>query len=126
MDFYRLLKKGDLSQNIYLQPDDFVYFAPAFTRQVFVLGAVVQPKPVEYTGGLTVAQAIAGAYGTIRDAYLDHVVLIRGSMSEPKVAVVDYRAIVHGQTQDIAVQAGDIVYVPFTPYRYLRYTWTLR
>lgn len=120
VDFYRLLRKGDLSQNIYLEPDDFVYFAPKFTRQVYVLGAVVQPKPVSYTDGLTVAQAIAGAYGTVRDAYLNHVVVVRGSLSEPKMAVVNYREVVHGKEADFPLQAGDIVYVPYAPYRYLR------
>ena len=33
VDFYALLDKGDLSQNIYLQPDDFIYFAPAFAKE---------------------------------------------------------------------------------------------
>ena len=120
VDLYSLLNKGDLSQNIYLQPDDFVYFSPTLTREIYVLGAVVQAKPVTYTEGMTVAGAIAGAYGTVRDAYLYHVVVIRGSMSKPEIAVVDYKAIVQGRAPDVAVEPHDIVYVPFSPYRYLR------
>ena len=34
VDFERLLKQGDLSQNIYLQPDDFVYFPAGRAREV--------------------------------------------------------------------------------------------
>ncbi|HYG24100.1 MAG TPA: polysaccharide biosynthesis/export family protein [Verrucomicrobiae bacterium] len=120
VDFDRLLTEGDLSQNIYLQPDDFVYFAPAFAREVYVLGAVVQPRPVIYHDGLSLAGAVAGAYGTVRDAYLNHVVVVRGSVSQPEVAVVDYKAIVNGRAADVALQPHDIVYVPFSPYRYLR------
>jgi polysaccharide export outer membrane protein len=120
VDIDSLLHKGDISQNIYLQPDDFVYFSPAYTKQVYVLGAVVQPRPVIFTEGMTLVGAIAGAYGTIRDAYLFHVVLLRGSLSQPQITVVDYKAVVHGEAPDIALEPQDIVYVPFAPYRYLR------
>src|SRR2546422_5013134 len=32
IDLHRLLKEGDLSQNIYLRPDDFVYVPSATAR----------------------------------------------------------------------------------------------
>jgi protein involved in polysaccharide export with SLBB domain len=120
VDFYSLLDKGDLSQNIYLQPDDFVYFAPGYAKEVYVLGAVTQPKPVQYIRGMTLMQAIAGAYGTVRDAYLAHVTIVRGSLSQPQVAFVNYYDIVKGLKPDVALQPNDIVYVPLTRYRYLR------
>jgi polysaccharide biosynthesis/export protein len=120
VDFHRLLEKGDLSQNIYLQPDDFIYFAPSYAKEVYVLGAVLQPKPVQYVRGMTLMQAIAGAYGTIRDAWLDHVTIIRGSLAEPDVAFVNYYDIAKGRTPDVALEPGDIIYVPLTRYRYLR------
>ena len=120
VDFERLLEKGDLTQNIYLQSDDFIYFAPSYAKEVYVLGAVVQPKPVQYVRGMTLMQAIAGAYGTIRDAWLDHVTIVRGSLSNPQVDFVNYYDIVKGQRPDIALAPGDIIYVPLTRYRYLR------
>jgi polysaccharide biosynthesis/export protein len=120
VNFYKLLDKGDLSQNIYLQPDDFVYFAPSYAKEVYVLGAVLQPKPVQYVKGMTLMQAIAGSYGTVRDAWLAHVTIIRGSLSNPEVTFVNYYDIVKGKTPDIALQPRDIVYVPLTRYRYLR------
>lgn len=120
VDFNRLLNQGDLSQNIYLQPDDFVYFAPSYAKQVYVLGAVLQPKPVQYVHGMTLIQAISGAYGTVRDAWLGHVTIIRGSLSNPQVAFVNYYDIVKGQSPDVQLQPHDIVYVPLTRYRYLR------
>jgi polysaccharide export outer membrane protein len=120
VNFERLLDKGDLSQNIYLQPDDFVYFAPSYAKEVYVLGAVVQPKPVQYVRGMTLIQAIAGAYGTVRDAWLDHVTIVRGSLSSPQVDFVNYYDIVKGKTPDVILKPGDIVYVPLTQYRYLR------
>jgi polysaccharide biosynthesis/export protein len=119
VDFQRLLIKGDLSQNIYLQPDDFVYFPGATAKEVYVLGAVNQPRPVPYRPGLTVAQAIASAYGTLNGAYLSHVTVVRGSLSNPEMATVDYKNAIRGEAPDLPLQPRDIVYVPFSPYRYL-------
>jgi protein involved in polysaccharide export with SLBB domain len=120
VDFNRLITKGDTSQNIYLQPDDFVYFPAATAREVYVLGAVQQPRPVPYSEGLTVAGAVASAYGTINGAYLRHVAVVRGSLSQPEIFIEDYKAAIRGQAEDIALQPHDIVYVPFSPYRYLQ------
>jgi polysaccharide export outer membrane protein len=120
VNFERLLDKGDLTQNIYLQPDDFVYFAPSYAKEVYVLGAVVQPQPVQYVRGMSLMQAIAGAFGTVRDAWLGHVTIVRGSLANPQVAFVNYYDIVKGKTPDVILAPGDIIYVPLTRYRYLR------
>jgi len=119
VDFDRLLHEGDLSQNIYLQPDDFVYLPSAETQEVHVLGAVLQPRAVTFANQLSLAQAIADAGGTIKDAYLSHVAIVRGSLSAPQIAIIDYKAVVHGQVPDVQLEPHDIVYVPFTPYRTL-------
>jgi len=120
VDFNRLLYEGDLNQNIYLEPDDFVYLPPATAREVYVLGAVTQPRPVPFMEGMTVAGAVASAYGTLRDAYLSHVAVVRGSLSQPQLTIVDYHKVIRGEAADMALQPQDIVYVPFSPYRYLR------
>ena len=119
VDFQRLIQRGDLSQNIYLQPDDFIYLPAATSREIYVLGAVAQPRAVPFKQGMTVASAVASAYGTIDGAYLQHVAVVRGSLSHPQIAVVDYKYVIRGTAPDIALQPGDIVYVPFSPYRYL-------
>jgi polysaccharide biosynthesis/export protein len=119
VDFDRLLREGDLSQNIYLRPDDFVYVPSAASESVYVLGAVRLPKPIGYSGQPTVVSAIANAGGTIKNAYLSHVAIVRGSLAEPKIAVVDYKEIVSGKAPDVRLEPRDILYVPFTPYRTL-------
>src|SRR5580692_7756703 len=121
VDFGRLYEAGDLSQNIYLQPDDFIYFPSATASDVYVLGAVTQAQPVPYTEGLTVAGAIASAFGTTKGAFLHHVAVVRGSLSQPQITIVDYKAVIRGQAPDVALQPHDIVYVPYSPYRYLEH-----
>jgi polysaccharide export outer membrane protein len=119
VNFERLLVDGDLSQNIFLEPDDFIYFPSAAARDVYVLGAVTEPRLVPYHDGLTVAGAVAGAYGTLKGAYLSHVGVVRGALAEPQLTVVDFRRIARGEAADVPLAPGDIVYVPLSPYRYL-------
>lgn len=136
VDFYRLVREGETSQNIYLQADDFVYVPSTMTREVYVLGAVKIPRVVPYTERMTVVSAIAGGSGTERlewisaatwdpgpfakDAYLSHIAIVRGSLATPEIAVVDYNAIIHGKAQDVRLEPGDIVYVPNSPYTTLK------
>ena len=136
VDFHRLLREGDTSQNIYLQPDDFVYVASVLAQEVYVLGAVKSPRVLPYTERMTLVSAIAGGAGMERyewvnsggydpgpftkDAYLSHVAIVRGSLSAPQIAVVDYNAIVKGKARDVRLEPGDIVYVPNSPYTTLK------
>jgi len=119
VDFFRLVRQGDISQNIYLQPDDFVYMPASGAKNVYVLGAVSQPRAVPYTEGMTLITAIANCNGIIRDAFHWHVAIVRGSLSQPRIALVDYKAIGKGKIPDVQLEPQDIVYVPFKPYRYL-------
>jgi polysaccharide export outer membrane protein len=111
-----LFRRGDLSQNIYLQPDDLVYLKPAQARQVYVLGAVVQPNVVEYTSEATLVSVIARVGGTAPYAHISQVAVIRGSLSNPSITTVDFGAIRHGAGRDFPLQSGDIVFVPFRPF----------
>ncbi len=117
VDFGKLLREGDMTQNIYLKPEDMVYVPSASAREIYVLGAVRAPHAIPYQENVTVVSAIAAAYGTIKDAYLSHVGIVRGSMANPELIVVDYKAIITGKSTDVRLEPHDIVYVPFTPYR---------
>src|SRR5690606_16738918 len=115
IDFEALIKGGDMSQNIYLQPDDFVYLPSATARDIYVLGAVRMPKAVGRQHR-TLAAAIAEAGGTVPTAYRSHVGIVRGSMNDPKIAIVNYDDIVRGKAPDVVLEPRDIVYVPYSPY----------
>ena len=117
VDFRRLLLGGDLSQNVYLQADDFIYVPPMVSGRVYVIGAVTQPQIANVTGRMTLVSAISRAGGTIKDAYVSHVTIVRGSLKSPQIAVVDYKAIIQGKQPDVQLAPHDIVYVPFSPYQ---------
>jgi polysaccharide export outer membrane protein len=119
VDFERLVLQGDVSQNIYLRPGDFVYLPAAAAQTVHVLGAVSVPGAVYSGDGITLIQTIASAGGTIKDAYVSHVAIVRGSLTQPTISVVDYKAIIKGTAPDVILEPHDIVYIPYTPYRTL-------
>jgi len=119
VDFEKLLKAGDVSQNIYLEPDDFVYLPSSLAREIYVLGAIRTPRVVSLSKQATLVGAIASTGGPMKDAYLSEVAIVRGTLSNPKIAVVNYTDIVKGRAPDVLLEAGDIVYVPLSPYRYL-------
>ena len=115
VNFQRLIHDGDMSQNVYLEPDDFIYLPSALSTEVYVLGAVNQPRGVSFKDQVTLSSAIANARGTMPGAYLREVVIIRGSLTDPHYAVVNFRDIVRGHAPDLRLQPRDIVYVPDRP-----------
>ncbi len=119
VDFSRLLRHGDWSQNLYLQPDDLVYLRSATSREIYVLGAVAIPNVLDYSSQSSLASAVAAAGGTIPTAYSRHVAIVRGSLSHPRITTIDYEKVVRGQARDVRLEPGDIVYVPFSPFRKL-------
>jgi protein involved in polysaccharide export with SLBB domain len=134
VDFHRLLREGDMTQNIYLQPDDFVYVPSSLSQEVYILGAVRFPRALAFAEGMTLVSAVANANGPLRydwlqqsdpgpfakDAYLSHIAIVRGSLATPQIAVVDYGDIIKGRAQDVRLEPGDIVYVPNSPYTQLK------
>ena len=115
VNFNRLIHEGDMSQNVYLEPDDFVYLPSALASEVYVLGAVNGPRTVSFKDQVTLSSAIANARGTTPEAWLREVVIVRGSLTEPQYAVVNFLDILKGRAPEVALQPRDIVYVPDHP-----------
>ena len=115
VNFDHLIHEGDLSQNIYLEPDDFICLPSALATEVYVLGAVTEARAVSFKDQVTLSSAIALARGTTPDAYQREVVIIRGSLTEPHYAVVNFLNILKGKAPEVKLQPHDIVYVPDRP-----------
>lgn len=112
VDFHALLREGDMQQNIYLRPDDFIYLPSSLAQEVYVLGEVLKPTNVPFMNQVTLVGAISKARGPTKQAYTEQVAIIRGSLSNPRVAIVNYNEILVGKRPNIALEARDIVYVP--------------
>jgi protein involved in polysaccharide export with SLBB domain/Mrp family chromosome partitioning ATPase len=120
VDFEALFMRGDLSQNIALAPDDYLYFPPLASQDVYLLGEVRTPGPVPYTPETTVLRAIISRGGFTDRAYKKKIVIIRGSLSQPQTFVVNASDILSARTTDVDLQPRDIVYVHHRPWNYVR------
>jgi protein involved in polysaccharide export with SLBB domain len=126
VDFKALLREGDMSQNIYVHPDDYILIPSALSSNVYVLGEVRQPQAIGFKDNLTLVAAIAAAKGPLPKARVDQVLLVRGSLLEPQVAVVDFGAVLTGKEKNFELEPFDIIWVPKDPWLYLEDTvWSI-
>jgi protein involved in polysaccharide export with SLBB domain len=99
-----------------LKSGDYIYLPSALSQEVYILGAVSQPKAIGFMDQVTLVSALAEAKGLLPTAYAQRVVIIRGSMTQPEVATVNLNEIMGGKSPDIALQPRDIVWVPNSPW----------
>lgn len=116
VDFERLFEQGDLSQNVPLEPDDFLYFAPASANEIYVLGQVANPGVVAFLPRTSAMSVIAAAGGFTPEAFRSRVLVVRGSVGHPQTFVVDAADILSAKKADFRLQARDIVYVSKSPW----------
>ena len=116
VDFERLFQRGDLAQNVGLEPDDYLYFASANANEIYVVGEVVSPGVMAFAPKATVISAIATRGGFSDKAFKSRVLVVRGSLNRPETFVVDTAAILSAKKPDFKLQRGDIVYVSTNPW----------
>jgi polysaccharide export outer membrane protein len=109
VDFVKL-QKGDVTQNVKLQPGDTVLIPLADV--VYIHGEVKTPGQVKYTKDLTILRAIAQAGGFTQLAAPNRATLLRdedGKKSNIRVKLSD---IVDEPARDISLRPNDIIIVP--------------
>lgn len=116
VDFESLFANGDLSQNVQIEPGDYLYFPSADVQQVYVLGEVALPGAVTFRPEMTVLAAISARGGFDEKAFKSHVLVVRGSLSHPQTFVVDTMGTTAGRLSDFKLQRNDIIYVSWRPF----------
>jgi protein involved in polysaccharide export with SLBB domain len=116
LNLEKLFASGDLSQNVPIEPNDYIYIAGANLQEVYVVGEVRLPGPVTYSPSQTVISAIASRGGFTDRAYRSRVLLVRGPLDHPETFAVDTAAIVTGGMLDFRLQPRDIIYVAHRPF----------
>jgi len=116
VDFERLFQRGDLAQNVLLEPDDYLYFALATANEIYVLGEVYAPGVAAYLPRTSVIGAIAARGGFTIRAFKSRVLVVRGSLNQPQTFVVDTSSILSGKAPDFKLQSKDIIYVSQSPW----------
>lgn len=116
VDFGKLFQQGDLSQNIQLAPDDYLFIPPADLKQVYVVGQVQTPGAAPYHANLSALGAIAEQGGFTKRAWKLRVLVIRGSLTHPQTFVVDANDVLSGRKSGLKLEPNDIVYVHYRPW----------
>jgi protein involved in polysaccharide export with SLBB domain len=115
VDFEKLFGSGDLSQNVQIEPGDYLYFPSADVKQVYVLGEVALPGPVTYRPDLSMLSAISARGGFNGAAFKSHVLVVRGSLNHPQTFVAGLGTTADTMN-DFRLQPNDIIYVSWRPF----------
>ncbi|WP_295623229.1 polysaccharide biosynthesis/export family protein [uncultured Lamprocystis sp.] len=120
VDFVRLVREGDLRFNVSLQSGDYISIPSGLSTEIYVLGEVKEPAVFAFREEMPMSKTLALAGGFSVDADLSRVHIVRGSLSNPTLIVINVKKLLAGEEPDVQLQPGDLVYVPPTALT----TWT--
>lgn len=116
IDMEALFLKGDMKQNVAVQAGDYLYFPSANSNEIYVLGNVKMQGSQGLLAHTSVHSAIAQAGGCTPKAYLKRILVVRGSLQQPKTFVVNLEDIMNGRSKGFRLEPKDIVYVADRPW----------
>jgi protein involved in polysaccharide export with SLBB domain len=116
VDFRRLLHDGDMTRNIEIEPNDFIYVASTISNDYYVLGAVMNPGVQGLTPDATVVAAISRRGGLNERAWPDRVLVVRGSFDKPQTFIVNVKNILAAKEKDFKLEPKDIVFIADRPW----------
>jgi len=116
VDLFKLLKKGDMTQNIVMRGGDKVYIAEPHAATLMVMGEVnaqrVLPLPA---GFVSLREALAAANGIPYTGDKSYIQIIRGNILKPKIYTLSWEHVIHLPNDSLLLMPGDIVYVASKP-----------
>ena len=116
VDMNRLMRDGDMSQNVVMRGGDKLYIAETSASTLMVMGEVRQERVIDVPGGsmpLRTALALAGGIPYTGDKGVIQV--IRGNILRPKIYSLNWKHVMRLPTSSMLLIPGDIVYVAATP-----------
>ena len=110
-DFDGLFYKGEFDKDIQLEPGDTIFMPVKYDQNVYVVGAVNQPKAILYQDGLTVLDALLQAGEFSKYANEDEVVIVRTiDGKKERIPVRTKDLLKKGELkQNVQLQAGDYI-----------------
>ena len=111
IDLKALMNGGNLALNLQLRRDDIVYVPDADDQLIYVLGEVKTPGALHLTPDMSFMDALSRAGGPTEDASNNRIHLIRPGAELNREIKLD-RLLRPDPTLNIALEEGDIIYVP--------------
>lgn len=116
VNLHKLIKEGDMSQNIWMKGNDKVFIADSKDYFVIVLGEVGFQRTVPLTSKyITVQEALAAAYGIPFTGDRQHIQVIRGELECPKIYTFSWDFMIHQLNINFLLFSGDVIYISRKP-----------
>jgi len=116
VDLNRLLKEGDMFQNIVMRGGDKIYIAEPSSASLMVMGEVTRERVINLPRGyVSLRQALAEAGGIPFTGDKSYIQVIRGSIAKPKIYTLNWEHVIHLPNDSLLLMPGDIVYVAAKP-----------
>jgi len=116
VDFVKLLREGDLSQNVTLNPDDTVVVPDNPLNVIYVMGEVKLPGmvPLVRDRGLTALKAVAAVGGFTQFAGRGRAYILHEEGGRRTTIPIDFNDLMRNPEagKDVPLSAGDILVIP--------------
>lgn len=116
VDMNRLLKEGDMKQNIVMRGADKIYIAEPGSAYLMMMGEVGREGTIALPAGyISLREALAIAGGIPYTGDKSYIQIIRGNIARPKIYTLGWEHVIHLPNDSLLLMAGDIVYVAPKP-----------
>ncbi len=113
VDMNKLMKEGDMSQNIVVRGGDKIYIAEPSAASLMVMGEVGRERVVNLPSGfMPLRQALAESGGIPYTGDKSYIQVIRGN---GKIYTLSWEHVIHLPNDSLLLMPGDIVYVAAKP-----------
>jgi polysaccharide export outer membrane protein len=112
-DFTKLFIKGNADEDLVIEPNDAIYIPIASLKNVYVMGAVLAPRSIEYREGITIMEAILEAGGFTAFAKPNETIIHRREKDKDVSLTVKMKQLMSegDLTQNVALKPGDYIVV---------------
>jgi polysaccharide export outer membrane protein len=116
VDLVKLLKEGDMCQNIVMRGGDKIYIAEPSAASLMVMGEVSCERVINLpAGSMPLRHALAEAGGIPYTGDKSYIQIIRGSIAKPKIYTLSWEHVIHLPNDSLLLMPGDIVFVAAKP-----------
>jgi len=116
VDIYKLIKEGDMCQNIVMRPRDKIYIADPDDSKIMVMGEVGLPRILFLPRGfMSIREALVAAGGIPYTGDKSCIQIIRGDIMCPKVYQINWNHVICLPNHSLLLMPGDTVYVAEKP-----------
>ncbi len=116
VDLRKLIKLGDMSQNIVMRGGDKIYIADPGASALMVMGEVARERTIPLPNGfMPLRQALAECGGILFTGDKSYIQIIRGSICQPKIYTLSWEHVIHLPNDSLLLMPGDIIYVAAKP-----------